>query len=42
MTDAEKLKAITKVLKKRFTNMTVEETIDLAGDVLAALQAAEK
>lgn len=35
--DADRLKAIAKVLKKKFTNMTVEETIDLAVDILKAV-----
>lgn len=34
---ARALKAVAKVLKKKFTNMTVDETIDLASEVLAAV-----
>ena len=37
MTYAEKMKAIVVVLKRRFTNLTVEESIDMAADILKAI-----
>lgn len=39
MSPGEKIKRIAKVLKTRFTNMTVDETIDLAQAILDALEA---
>ena len=37
MTQAEKVKAIAQVLKKRFTNLSVTEVIDLAYEILQAI-----
>jgi len=31
------IKSIARVLKKRFPNLTVEETLDIAGQILAEL-----
>lgn len=38
MTDGEKIKRIAKVLKNKFTNMTVDEVVDLAVKILASLE----
>jgi hypothetical protein len=38
MTQAEKVKAISKILKAKFTNLTVEETVDLAFRILEAVE----
>ena len=38
MTVPEKMAAISKVLKQRFANLSVEETIQLATDILIALK----
>lgn len=38
MTVPEKMAAIAKVLKQRFANLSVEETIQLATDILIALK----
>lgn len=37
MTDGEKIKAVAKILKKHFTNLTVEQTIDIAVEIVQAL-----
>lgn len=37
----EELKAVAGVLKQRFKNLTAEETIDLASDILVAIQDAK-
>ena len=37
MTNSEKVTAIAKILKIRFPNLTVEETIDLSFKILEAL-----
>ena len=34
MTSIERLKGVAALLKKRFPNLTVEETIDLAAQIL--------
>lgn len=41
MTQAEKVKAIAKILKAKFTNLTVEEVIDLAYKILEAVEEEE-
>jgi len=33
----DEVKAVAAVIKKRFTNLSVEETIDLASEILEAL-----
>jgi len=38
MTQQEKIKAIAKILKGKFTNLTVEDTIDLAYRILEAIE----
>lgn len=38
MTQSEKIKAIAAILKKKFTNLTVEETIDLAFRILEVIE----
>lgn len=38
MTQSEKIKAIAKVLKTKFTNLTVDETIDLSYRILEAIE----
>lgn len=38
MTQAEKVKAVSKILKAKFSNLTVEETIDLTYKILEALE----
>lgn len=38
MTQAEKVKAIAKILKAKFTNLTVDDTIDLAYKLLQAIE----
>lgn len=37
-TASQRLKAVAMVLKERFPNLTVEETLDLAAKVLDALE----
>lgn len=38
MNQQDKVKAIAKILKSKFTNLTVEDTIDLAYKVLDAIK----
>lgn len=38
MTNSEKVKAVAAILKKRFGNLTVEETIELAFQIVEALE----
>lgn len=38
MTQSEKVKAIAKILKTKFTNLTVDETIDLSFKILEAIE----
>lgn len=38
MTQAEKIKAIAKILKTKFTNLSVEQTIDLSYQILEAIE----
>lgn len=38
MTYTEKLKIVAEILKKKFTNLTVSETIDLAGQIVDSLE----
>lgn len=38
MNQQEKVKAISKVLKSKFTNLTVEDTIDLAYKILETIE----
>ena len=38
ITQAEKVKAIAKILKSKFTNLSVEEVIDLAYKILEAIE----
>lgn len=38
MTTSDKLRAISRILKERFPNLTVDETLDLAGKILDALE----
>ncbi len=38
MTQAEKVKAIAKVLKGKFTNLTVQEVIDISYKILEAIE----
>ena len=38
ITTAEKLKRISRVLKKKFTNLTVEDTLDIASAILEELE----
>lgn len=38
MNQQEKVKAISKALKARFTNLTVEETIDLAYKIIEVIE----
>lgn len=40
MSSREQIKAVAAVLKAKFTNLTVSETIDLALDVIAAYEQA--
>jgi hypothetical protein len=37
MTQSEKVKLVAKILKTRFPNLTVEETIDIAFKIVEAL-----
>lgn len=39
MLKSEQIKAVAKILKKRFPNLTVEETIDLSVEIAEALSA---
>lgn len=39
---ARRLKAIIKVLKKKYTNLTAEEAIDLATDIINASDSSEE
>jgi len=41
MTQAEKIKAIAKILKGKFTNLTIEETIDIAFRILETIEEIE-
>jgi hypothetical protein len=38
LTQSEKVKAIAQILKKKFTNLTVEATIDLSYEILKAIE----
>lgn len=38
MTQSEKVTAICKILKERFTNLTVEDTVNLAFKILEAVE----
>jgi len=38
MTQGEKIKAVAKILKSHFTNLTVEQTIDMAVEIVQALE----
>jgi hypothetical protein len=38
MTQKEKIKAVAQVLKSRFPNLTVEETIDLAFTIIEVIE----
>lgn len=42
MNQIQKAKVIAEVLKKKFGNLTVAEVLDLAGEILEKLEAAEK
>jgi len=41
MNQQEKVKAIAKILKSKFTNLTVEDTIDLAYKILESVEEKE-
>jgi len=38
MTTSQKITAISRILKKRFPNLSVEETISLASEILEAIE----
>lgn len=38
MTQAEKVKAVAKILKEKFTNLTVLEVVDLAFRIVEAIE----
>jgi exosome complex RNA-binding protein Rrp42 (RNase PH superfamily) len=38
VTEGDKIKAVAKVLKKHFTNLSVEQTIDYAVEIVEALR----
>jgi hypothetical protein len=38
MTQQEKVKAVSKILKAKFTNLTVEDTIDLSYKILDSIE----
>lgn len=38
MKTSDKIKAVAKILKRHFTNLTVEQTIDIAAEITEALE----
>lgn len=41
MTTIEAMKVVSKILKERFSSLTVDETLDLAGKIVEALGVGE-